>query len=171
VLRATPTYKGLLPASATASRTASAGSTKRDTKPELLLRRALWASGLRYRVDVASLPGRPDVVVSSARLAIFCDGDFWHGRDLKRRLAKLAGGHNAPYWISKIRSNFERDRQVERMLVDSGWKFLRFWESDIHANPELAAIAVMKTVQAQRDNMQKKRALRKRSQALSACSV
>jgi len=157
--RTTPSYKGLFPASTSASRIASASSTKRDTKPELLLRQALWASGLRYRVDVGSLPGRPDVVVSSARLVVFCDGDFWHGRDLKRRVAKLAAGHNAPYWVSKIKSNVDRDRRIERALADSGWEFLRFWESDVRANPRLAARAVLKAVRARRNRTQKKPAL------------
>lgn len=170
--RTTPSYRGLLPASASASRIASASSTKRDTKPELLLRRALWASGLRYRVDVGSLPGRPDVVVASARLVVFCDGDFWHGRDLERRLAKLAAGHNALYWVLKIKTNVDRDRRAERMLVDSGWRFLRLWESDVRANPKLAARAVMKTVRAQRNKMQKtKRDLRKSRETLSNCSA
>jgi len=145
-----PSYKGLLPASAKASRIASAGSTKRDTAPELLLRRTLWSQGLRYKVDVGLLPGRPDVVIGSARLVIFCDGDFWHGRNLKRRLAKLAAGHNAPYWVSKIKTNVARDRRVERQLTKSGWSFLRFWESELRANPDVAARAVMKAVRAKR---------------------
>jgi len=133
-------------ASLTASRIASAGSAKRDTKPELLLRRTLWRTGLRYRVDVGSLPGRPDLAIPAARLAVFCDGDFWHGRDLKRRLQKLAAGHNGPYWVSKIRSNVARDRRVERLLRDSGWELLRFWESDVRADPQRAAKAVLKAI-------------------------
>src|SRR5687768_8023193 len=99
---AAPSFKGLVAASLTASRVASASSNKRDTKPELLLRRALSKCGLRYKVDVGSLPGRPDLVVPTARVAVFCDGDFWHGRGLKSRLAKLGRGHNADYWVSKI---------------------------------------------------------------------
>jgi DNA mismatch endonuclease (patch repair protein) len=162
--RTTPSYKGLLPASVSASRVASAGSKKRDTKPELLLRRALWASGVRYRVDVGALPGRPDLVVSSARLVVFCDGDFWHGRNLERRVAKLAAGHNAPYWVSKINGNVERDRRVERVLIDSGWKVLRFWESDVRANPESAARAVLKAVRGRRNRVRKtKQVLRGRT--------
>lgn len=148
--RTAPSYRGLSPASAIASRVASASSAKRDTKPELLLRRALWSAGIRYRVDVGSLPGRPDVVIPAARLVIFCDGDFWHGRNLERRIEKLAAGHNAPYWVSKIKSNVDRDRRIERILVDSGWHFLRFWESDVRANPKLAAKAVLKVVRARR---------------------
>jgi DNA mismatch endonuclease, patch repair protein len=162
--RTTPSYKGLLPASVSASRVASASSKKRDTKPELLLRRALWARGVRYRVDVGALPGRPDLVVSSARLVVFCDGDFWHGRNLEGRVAKLAAGHNAPYWVSKINGNVERDRRVERVLIDSGWKVLRFWESDVRANPGLAARAVLKAVRARRHRVRKtKQVLRGRT--------
>jgi len=133
-----------------ASQIASASSAKRDTAPELLLRRALRGAGLRYRIDVASLPGRPDLVIPAARLAIFCDGDFWHGRYLKRRLQKLATGHNAPYWIAKIRSNVDRDRRVGRLLRDSGWKVLRFWERDVRTNPERAVRAVLRATGTRR---------------------
>lgn len=151
VIRIAPSYRGLSPASALASRAASASSAKRDTKPELLLRRALWARGVRYRVDVGSLPGRPDVAIQSARVAIFCDGDFWHGRNLKRRLIKLAAGHNSTYWISKIKTNVARDRQVKRLLAASGWTVVRFWESDVRSSPELAARAVLRILRARRD--------------------
>jgi DNA mismatch endonuclease (patch repair protein) len=157
VKRTAPSYKGLSPASAIASRIASASSGKRDTTPELLLRRALWSAGLRYRVDVGSLPGRPDVVIPAARLVVFCDGDFWHGRNLERRIKKLAAGHNASYWVSKIRSNVDRDRRIESLLVDSGWGFLRFWESDVRAKPKLVAKAVLKAVRARRRRLQTKR--------------
>jgi DNA mismatch endonuclease, patch repair protein len=147
----------LSPASITTSRIGSASSAKRDTKPELLLRRALWSAGLRYRVAVDSLPGRPDVVIPAARLVVFCDGDFWHGRNLERRIEKLAAGHNAPYWISKIKSNVERDRRIETLLVDSGWDFLRFWESDVCANPKSIAKAVLKAVRTKRKGRSAKR--------------
>lgn len=148
--RAAPSYKGLSAASATASRIASAGSAKRDTRPEVLLRRALWRTGLRYRVDVGSLPGRPDVVIPAARLAVFCDGDFWHGRDLRRRLKKLAAGHNARYWVSKIKGNVDRDRRVDKLLRGCGWELLRLWESDVRADPELAARAVLQAIRSRR---------------------
>jgi len=149
---AAPSYKGLSPASPTASQIASAGSAKRDTRPEVLLRQALWRTGLRYRVEVGSLPGRPDVAIATARLAVFCDGDFWHGRDLRRRLKKLAAGHNGHYWVSKIRSNVDRDRRVNKLLHGSGWEVMRLWESDVLANPEHAAKAVLTVVRSRRRN-------------------
>ena len=139
-----PSYRGLTAASRSASRTASAASAKRDTRPELVLRRALRGTGLRYKTDVGSLAGRPDLVIPAARLAVFCDGDFWHGRNLKQRLKKLAQGHNAPYWVAKISSNVERDRRVARELRSSGWKVLRLWETDVIADPYRAAKAVLR---------------------------
>ncbi len=95
------------------------------------LRRELWSSGLRYRVDVQSLPGRPDIVLRGARIAIFCDGDFWHGRNLGRRLAALRRGSNAIYWEAKIRRNVARDRLRTRELRAMGWTVLRYWETDL----------------------------------------
>jgi len=129
--RATPSFAGLSASSAASSRVGKAVSRKRDTAPELLLRRALHKRGLRFRVNVNSLAGRPDVVFTRAALAIFVDGDFWHGRDLDVRLAKLGSGHNAPYWTQKIQANVARDARVSELLAQQGWRALRLWESDL----------------------------------------
>jgi DNA mismatch endonuclease (patch repair protein) len=140
-------YEGLAPASAKATRAAQGASSKRNTKPELLLRRALREAGLRgYRIDVPKLPGRPDVVFGQAKVAIFCDGDFWHGRDLEQRLAKLARGHNAPYWVQKISGNVARDRRHDEMLAGDGWKVLRYWESHVRGNPPKIAREIKRIV-------------------------
>lgn len=134
-----PSFVGLKPASALASSTARSTSGKRDSRCELVLRKALWALGLRYRVAVKTLPGKPDIVMSRHRIAIFCDGDFWHGRDLDRRLRQLGAGHNASYWVAKIRGNVERDRRHDAALRAAGWIVLRFWERDIlRASVEIA---------------------------------
>lgn len=145
-----PSFKGLSPSSTTASRIARAGSAKRDTKPEMLLRQALWRAGARYRLDVSSIAGRPDLVFRSAKLVVFCDGDFWHGREIKKRLGKLSKGHNASYWVSKIRANVARDRRIDRILRGSGWTVLRLWEGDIHRNAAASASVVLDTLKAQR---------------------
>lgn len=134
--RTSPSYTGLTPASRRASRAAKGASRKRDTRCELLLRRALWALGLRYRVAVPSLPGTPDIVLTKFRLVVFCDGDFWHGRSLDARLAKLNKGHNGAYWAAKIRRNVERDRMHDAQLEAMGWRVLRLWETDIVRDPE-----------------------------------
>ena len=82
------------------------------------------------------------MVFLGARVVVFCDGDFWHGRDLNARLAKLAAGHNASYWVAKIRANVERDRRHDAALTADGWKVLRFWERDIVADPDRCAVEV-----------------------------
>ena len=130
-IRKAPSFKSLAPASKAASRAASASSLKRNTRCELLLRRELSSRGIRYRLTSPSLPGKPDLVFPRAKLAVFCDGDFWHGRELRARLKRLERGHNANYWTRKIMRNVERDRAQTRALVSSGWIVLRFWESDI----------------------------------------
>lgn len=109
----------------------------RNTKPEMLLRKALWHKGLRYRLNVSKLPGKPDIVFTKARIAIFCDGDFWHGHNwairgipsLEEELARYS-----EFWRNKILSNIKRDKETTENLTNEGWLVLRFWESDIIAN-------------------------------------
>ena len=129
--RATPTFEGLTPSSERASAAARAASVKVGTRCELALRRALWRRGLRYRLHDADLPGHPDIVFPKHRVAVFCDGDFWHGRDFDARVAKLERGHNAAYWIAKVCKNIERDIRHTRALEMAGWVVLRFWETDL----------------------------------------
>lgn len=109
------------------------------------------AEGLRsYRVDPANVAGRPDVVFSRERVAVFCDGDFWHGRNLETRIAKLEKGHNAPYWIEKICGNVARDRRVTLQLETEGWTVLRFWETDVKKDASSIAEVVASTVRERR---------------------
>ncbi|MGN6110052.1 MAG: DNA mismatch endonuclease Vsr [Kofleriaceae bacterium] len=143
-------YIGLRPASPRAADAARSSSKKQNTRCELLLRKALTALALRYRVDVVNLVGRPDIVFRAARIIVFCDGDYWHGRDLDRRLAKLATGHNAPYWVAKITANVERDRHVTATLERDGWLVLRYWEGDIKANADAVAHEVAAHVRTRR---------------------
>ena len=119
-----------------------------DTAHECLLRALLWRRGLRYRKNVRALPGKPDIVFSTARIAVFCDGDYWHGREWQRLShRKLRAGTNASYlWIAKIKANRNRDRRNDRFLEMEGWTVLRFWETDIHDDPERVACAIEKVV-------------------------
>lgn len=110
-----------------------------DTAPELVFRKALWAKGLRYRIRPANLIGKPDIVITSKRLAIFIDGDYWHGGQWRRRnLAALEDQFSATsskdYWLGKIRRNMDRDCRTTTTLVSEGWIVLRFWESEIYKN-------------------------------------
>ena len=144
---AAPSYKGRRPASEQASRAARGASRKTDTRCEVKLRSPLWRAGKRFRKNLATLPGRPDVVFPAARLAVFCDGDFWHGKSWTERKEKLAQGSNAGYWIAKIETNMARDREHTARLEGSGWTVLRFWESAILSSPELVAAQVLATLE------------------------
>jgi DNA mismatch endonuclease, patch repair protein len=94
---------------------------------------------VRWSTSVAKLPGKPDLVFARARVVVFCDGDFWHGKGLYARLKRLADGHNGAYWVAKIHGNVRRDRRQTRALREAGWHVLRYWESDI--KKDAAAIA------------------------------
>jgi DNA mismatch endonuclease (patch repair protein) len=140
-----PSYKGFAPASETASRAKRANRNK-DTLHEVLLRRALWRLGLRFRKHVSGLPGNPDLVFSRARVLVFCDGDFWHGRNWSRLKAQLRLRHNSAYWVAKISRNRERDKQLNCLLEQQGWQVLRVWETDIKTDPASIALSIRDTV-------------------------
>jgi len=136
-----PSFDGLLPASATAS-SAKRRNRSKNTHPEVLLRKSLWALGYRFRLHSKNVRGRPDILFRPERIALFCDGDFWHGRHWKSRRAKLARGHNASYWIAKIEANMRRDLRNRRALRHQGWTVIRFWEGQINADPWKTALKV-----------------------------
>jgi DNA mismatch endonuclease, patch repair protein len=143
-LRSTPSFVGFGPSSPTASLSKRLTPSK-NTSPEIMLRKALWAQGLRYRVH-SPLLGRPDIVLGRSKVVVFCDGDFWHGRNWRARRAKLARGSNADYWIAKISANRRRDRNTNARLQRQGWHVVRVWESEIYQDPEKVAIAIRRLV-------------------------
>lgn len=125
-----PRYDGLKPASDVSSRVKRANRAK-GTTAERLLRRTLWSKGLRYHLHADDLPGRPDIVFRRARVAVFVDGDFWHGRNWDDRKSRLADGANPGYWINKIEYNMRRDQQNAETLSGMGWTVIRLWETDV----------------------------------------
>lgn len=145
----TPTFDDFESSSERASETLSQVGSQ-DTEPELLLRKTLWARGLRYRLHRDDLPGSPDIVFPTEKIAIFCDGDFWHGRNWKERKEQLRDGANPDYWIPKIRSNIERDARQTEELEEAGWVVLRIWETDIKDDPEAAADIVEQALEEAR---------------------
>ena len=150
----TARYEGLRPRSAKTSRAAKGSSRKGNTEPELLLRAALRALGLRgYRINSRTLPGKPDVVFFAAKVAVFCDGDYWHVRDLEARVAKLADGHNPAYWVQKIRGNVARDRRHDEALAMDGWLVLRYWESRIKKEAPVIAEEIRSAVSRRLDEL------------------
>jgi DNA mismatch endonuclease, patch repair protein len=114
-----------------------------DNKTERALRSILHRRGLRFRKDVKALPGRPDIVFSRARLAVFVDGDYWHGRMLREHgpeyVSQYFQPHQRPYWTEKLERNVKRDDAVTNKLESEGWVVLRLWESDIKRNLSMAA--------------------------------
>lgn len=144
-----PSFRGLHAVSLVSSRTKRANRNK-DTGHELLLRRELWRLGLRYRKNAKHLPGKPDIFFADARVAVFCDGDFWHGRSWPRLKQKLSGGSNADYWIRKIASNIKRDNLTTKILEALGLRVLRVWETDIQKNPKDVAHKIALCVKKRR---------------------
>ncbi len=113
-----------------------AGLKRKDTGPELELRRALHKNGLRFRLHRRDLPGRPDIVFASIRLAIFVDGCFWHGCPEHRVKPKS----NTQFWEAKIVENQQRDRRNDLKLTDMGWTVMHIWE---HEDPKEVAQRVL----------------------------
>lgn len=140
-----PSFSGLKPASQATS-LAKQKNKSTDTAHEKMLRKALWSLGLRYRKNYAKLPGKPDIVFIKAKVAVFCDGDFWHGRNWKRLSSKLQRGSNAAYWSQKIRANMLRDRRTTRLLKKMDWCVIRLWESDIMGDPEGVTAKIEKAI-------------------------
>ena len=136
--REAPSYKGLKPASKASSR-AMQQNRSAGTKAEILVERQLKKLGLRGKLNVPELPGRPDLVFHRARVAVFCDGDFWHGRNWSTLRQQLSHRVNSSYWLAKISYNIERDAQQRRALRKLGWKVLQFWETDILESPQRVA--------------------------------
>jgi len=100
-----------------------------NTKPEIRLRKVLWALGLRYRKNVKTLPGKPDLVLRKYKLVIFIDGEFWHGYKWGDKKEKIKS--NRDFWIPKIERNMQRDREVDDRLRELGFTVIRFWEQQV----------------------------------------
>lgn len=102
----------------------------KDTKAEVLLRKALWRLGFRYRKNYHKLPGTPDIALTRQKIAIFVDGDFWHARGHEAKPGEQIATRKK-YWRNKLARNVERDKEVNDALTQEGWLVLRFWESEI----------------------------------------
>lgn len=108
----------------------------KDTSIEILLRKALWHKGYRYRKNYKELPGCPDIVFMKYQVAIFCDGEFFHGKNWEQLRKQLENSNNSQFWINKIARNIDRDDEVNKQLKAMGWTVLRFWGKDIKKYPE-----------------------------------
>ena len=104
----------------------------KDTKPELLLRKELWRRGLRYRKNYKELYGKPDIVFLGVRIAVFVDGEMWHGYDWEHQKDDFKSRRD--YWIPKIERNIEHDYEVTQELISLDWLVMRFWDFEIKKN-------------------------------------
>jgi DNA mismatch endonuclease (patch repair protein) len=120
-----------------------------DTKPEIFFRKALWKWGIRYRKNVKTLLGKPDIAIKKYKIVIFIDGDFWHGNDWKKKKfssqEELLSSYS-DYWQKKIRRNIERDKKVNKYYRKRGWTILRFWTSDTEKNLNRCIIKSIKII-------------------------
>lgn len=117
-----------------------------NTSIEIILRKALWKNGYRYRKNYNKLPGKPDIVLTKYKIAIFCDSEFFHGKNWNKLKLRLAKGHNAEYWLKKIARNMERDIENDKKLIELGWTVLHFWGSDIKKHTDDCIKTIEETI-------------------------
>jgi DNA mismatch endonuclease (patch repair protein) len=140
-----PSYKGFKPASENASKSKKSNRNV-QTENEKVLCRELRRLGLYFRMNAPGLPGKPDIVFRSARLVVFCDGDFWHGRNWRSLRRSLNKGTNSVYWLAKIRSNMLRDLRQTKSLKEQEWAVIRVWETDVKHDPSGIAKLIKRVV-------------------------
>ena len=108
----------------------------KDTSIEVSLRRALWKKGYRYRKNYSALPGKPDIVLTKYKIAIFCDGELFHGKNWEVLKPRLLKGNNPDFWVKKIERNMKRDDENDKRLLFLGWTVIHFWGNDILKNTD-----------------------------------
>jgi DNA mismatch endonuclease (patch repair protein) len=118
----------------------------KDTGIEVTLRKALWNKGYRYRKNDKRLPGKPDIVLTKYKIAIFCDSEFFHGKDWEALKPQLERGKNADFWIEKISKNQQRDEEVNQQLQYLGWTVIRFWGKDITKHTDECVQVIEETI-------------------------
>ena len=117
-----------------------------NTKIEILLRKALWHKGYRYRKNYEKLPGRPDIALTKYKIAIFCDGEFFHGKDWEELKLRLKNSNNSEFWLNKISRNRDHDEKINQELSIMGWTVIRFWGKDIKKNVDECVKIVEETI-------------------------
>ena len=110
------------------------------------MRKSLWKKGIRYRKNYAALPGKPDIALTKYKIAIFCDGEFFHGKDWDELRVRLLKSDNGNFWIEKIERNMKRDDEVNKALLILGWTVLRFWGTDIKKHTDECIRAVEESI-------------------------
>lgn len=116
----------------------------KDSQIEILLRKELWNRGIRYRKNVNSVFGHPDIAFIGKKIAVFVDSEFWHGFDWGNRKYDIKS--NRDFWISKIERNISRDREVNEYLEANGWRVFRFWGKEIKKDVKFCADIIEKAI-------------------------
>ena len=122
------------------------GNRSKDTSIEVLLRKALWHKGYRYRKNYKKLPGSPDIALTKQKVAIFCDSEFFHGKDWEDKKQRLQKGTNPDFWISKIERNMQRDHENDQKLNLLGWTVIHFWGDEITKSPDECVRVIEETI-------------------------
>lgn len=118
----------------------------KNGKAETILAKIIWHKGYRYRRNYKKLPGSPDIAILRYHIAVFVDGEFWHGENWEERKAKLK--HNREYWIEKIEENMARDKRVDAQLKELGWIPIHFWEKQALKNTDECLNAILELINA-----------------------
>lgn len=121
---------------------------------ETILARAMWARGYRYRKNSRTVPGKPDISIKRLKIAIFVDGEFWHGKDWETRKTWLKS--NQDFWLAKIERNMRRDLEVNNHLEELGWNVLRFWGEDVINRLDWCLFHIDKAVKTAETNVKRK---------------
>ncbi len=116
-------------------------------KAETALAKALWHNNVRYRKNYRKLPGSPDIAITKYKIAVFVDGEFWHGENWEIRKSKLKS--NREYWIEKIEENMARDKRNDQLLIDMGWTPIHFWEKEVNKDLDKCVTIVLNQIKQQ----------------------
>ncbi len=122
------------------------GNRSKDTSIEVLLRKTLWHKGYRYRKNYKKLPGSPDIALTRQKVAVFCDSEFWHGKDWEAKKQRLQKGNNPDFWINKIERNIQRDHENDQKLIALGWTVIHFWGEEIKKSPDECVQVIEETI-------------------------
>lgn len=123
-------------------------------KAETILALSLWHQGYRYRKNLKKLPGSPDIALTKYKIAIFVDGEFWHGHDWENRKLKLK--RNKDYWIEKIEENIARDIRNDVLLFENGWTPIHFWEKEVLYSLDECIEKVLKCIDSNNNELKNK---------------
>jgi len=123
----------------------------KDTSIEILLRKALWHEGIRYRKNYKKLPGNPDIAITKYKIAIFCDGEFWHGKAWNEKKENFKT--NRDYWVNKIERNINRDNKADKELEKLGWIIFRYWGNEIKKNLVDCVSEIKETIYEVKNNI------------------